>query len=79
MAKFNPPDNFNFTHLWLEWRQRFQSYRLATKLNLEDGAAQLSTLLYALGKEAEQVFNTVWFEDEGEEEDYDTVLEKLNR
>lgn len=30
---------------------------MATKLNLEMGGAQVSTLLYALGKEAEQVYS----------------------
>lgn len=80
MAKFSPPDSFDFTHpeQWPEWRQRFQRYRLATKLNLEDGAVQVSTLLYALGKEAEQVFNTLLFAVGEDNEDYDIVLGKLN-
>ena len=71
MAKFHPPDAFDFTRpeQWSEWRQHFQRYRLATKLNLEDGAVQVSTLLYALSKEAEQVFNTLTFEEP--DKDYD--------
>lgn len=36
-----------------------------------------SALCYAIGREAEQVFNTFVFE-EGEDEDYDSVVEKLN-
>ena len=51
---------------------------MATKLNLEDGEVQVSTLLYALGKEAEQVFNTFVFAEDEDAEDYETVLEKLN-
>ncbi|KAL7837467.1 hypothetical protein SRHO_G00271780 [Serrasalmus rhombeus] len=39
MAKFNPPENFYFSlpEQWPEWRQRFERYRIATKLNKEDG------------------------------------------
>lgn len=80
MAKFPPPESFDFSRpeQWPEWRQRFQRYRVATKLNLEDGEVQVCTLLYSLGKEAEQVYKTFAF-DEGEgEDDYEIVLEKLN-
>lgn len=80
MAKFNPPEKLDFTRpeQWPEWRQRFQRYRMATKLNLEDGDVQVSTLIYALGKEAEQVFNTFVFTEDEDADDYETVLEKLN-
>ncbi|KAK0155646.1 hypothetical protein N1851_001965 [Merluccius polli] len=44
-----------------EWRQRFQRYRMATKLNLETGDVQVSTLLHALGEEAQHVVNTFVF------------------
>lgn len=80
MAKFHPPESLDFTRpeQWPEWRQRFQRYRLATKLNDESGAVQVSTLLYTLSREAEQVFNTFVFGEEEDEDDYDTVLDKLN-
>ncbi|MEQ2189740.1 hypothetical protein GOODEAATRI_028408 [Goodea atripinnis] len=32
--------DFSWPEQWPEWRQRFQRYRVATKLNLEDGAIQ---------------------------------------
>lgn len=51
---------------------------MATKLNLETGDVQVSTLLFALGEEAEQVFNTFVFGAEEKDDDYETVLEKLN-
>ncbi|CAL9696492.1 unnamed protein product [Knipowitschia caucasica] len=37
MAKFPPPEAFDFSRPehWPEWRQRFQRYRTATKLSLE--------------------------------------------
>lgn len=37
-----------------------------------------NTLLYALGKEVEQVFNTFMFGEEEKDDDYETVLNKLN-
>lgn len=80
MAKFPPPETFDFSRPehWPEWRQRFQRYRTATKLNLEDGDVQVCTLLYSLGKEAEQVYKTFTFEEREEEDDYEIVLEKLD-
>lgn len=51
-----------------------------TKLNKEDGELQVCTLLYSLGKEAEQVYKTFTFLDEDEEDpnDYETVMAKLD-
>lgn len=48
---------------------------MATKLNLEAGLVQFSTLLYALGKEAEQVFNTFVFAqgEADDDDDYETA------
>lgn len=80
MAKFHPPESLDFTRpeQWPEWRQRFLRYRLATKLTEESGTVQVSTLLYALGREAEQVFSTFVFGENEEDDNYDTVLDKLN-
>ena len=80
MAKFNLPENFDFgrPEQWPEWHQSFERYRIATKLNKEDGEVQVSTLIYALGKEAEQVFNTFTFEEKEDKNDYATVLGKMN-
>ena len=80
MAKFPPPENVEFSRpqLWLEWRQRFQHYRIATKLHKETGEVQVCTLLYSLGKEAEQVFKTFQFDQRGDKSKYETVLDKLD-
>lgn len=80
MAKFPPPENFDFSRpdQWPEWRQRFRRFRIATKLNEEPGEVQVCTLLYSLGKEAEHVFTTFTFMEEDEEDDYDTVMAKLD-
>lgn len=79
MVKFPPPEAFDFSQPehWRDWRQRFQRYRVAMKLSLEDGEVQVCTLLYWLGKKAEQVYKTFTFEEGKEEDDYKTVLDKL--
>lgn len=71
--------NFDFSHpeRWPEWRQRFHRYRIATKLDKEEAEVQIYTLLYSMGKEAEQVYQTFTFR-EGEREDYDNVTRKLD-
>lgn len=80
MAKFHPPESFEFNHpeRWPEWKQRFSRYRTAVKLNKEEDEVQVSTLIYALGKEAEQIFSTFVFEEGEEEAYYDSVLGKFD-
>lgn len=69
MAKFHAPESFDFTQpsAWPVWRQRFSRYRIAMKLDKEDGEIQVNTLLYAMGKEAEPIFSTFTFPDEIED------------
>jgi hypothetical protein len=66
MPKFNPPENFNFSNPseWTDWKQRFARFRIATKLHKEDGKIQISSLIYALGREAEHIFRTFVFNKE---------------
>ena len=80
MAKFKPPENFNFEKPgeWPSWRQRFTRFRSASKLSLEDADVQVSTLIYAMGNEAENIFKTFTFTEEEDENDYETVLEKFD-
>lgn len=79
MAKFQPPESFDFTQpsAWPTWRQRFSRYRIATKLDQEDGDVQVNTLLYAMGKESEPIFSTFTFPVDVEDY-YDEVLRKFN-
>ena len=79
MAKFNPPDSFNFTKpgQWNEWLTRFERYRIATKLFNENQKVQVASLIYAMGPEAENIFKTFDFETEGDENKYETVSQKF--
>ena len=84
MAKFGPPEPFDFTHPAERpvWRQRFSRLRVASKLNKETGEVQVNSLLYSMGMDAEpstvglcfllprRRFHTQF--------DYDVVVEKFN-
>lgn len=78
MAKFSAPEQLNFAKPedWPDWKQHFSRYRIATKLNKEPADVQVSALIYSMGPEAEQVYNSFVSpdDDEGEEEDFDQVL-----
>ena len=83
MSKFNPPSNFQFDkpNEWPEWRDRFSRYRLATKLNKDDGEVQVSALIYAMGNGAEHIYKSITFAtsrtNPEDANDYDTVLRKF--
>lgn len=72
MAKFSPPESFDFSHseLWPEWKQRFHRFRIATKLDKESEEVQVCTLLYSLGKEAEHIVSTFEYAADGIENRY---------
>ena len=59
MPKFNPPDSFQFDKPadWPEWKQRFLRFRSATKLDRETSTVQVSSLVYAMGREAEKIYS----------------------
>ncbi|KAL7850718.1 hypothetical protein SRHO_G00200670 [Serrasalmus rhombeus] len=80
MLKFHAPEAFDFTQSasWPIWRQRFSRFRIATKLDQEDGDVQVSSLLYAIGKEAEPIFSTFVFTADEEDNYYDAVVSKFN-
>ena len=62
---------------WPEWKQRFERYRIATKLNKEDNEIQISTLIYSMGAEAEHIFRSFAFKDETKE-DYNSVIARFD-
>lgn len=80
MAKFNPPENFTFDKPteWPEWKQRFERYRVATKLHKDEGQVQVSCLIYAMGNEAENIFKSFTFAQEEDRNDFVIVMGKFN-
>ena len=79
MAKFGPPEPFKFDQLttWPEWKERFLRFRLATKLHKEDGDVEVSSLIYAMGWQAEQVFKS-FNPTSAQQAEFDTVITKLD-
>lgn len=80
MLKFSPPESFPFERPseWPDWRKRFERYKIATKLSLEDGDVQVSALVYSMGKEAENVFKSFAFDTEDDKDNYEVVLQKFD-
>ena len=79
MPKFNPPESFDFTKPseWPEWKTRFERFRIATKLHKEDKEIQVSSLIYAMGMQAEHIFKSFVFGDGEDAESYDDVMGKF--
>lgn len=53
-------------------------FRTATKLDKEDGAVQVSSLIYTMGCEPENVFRLFLLADNADIDDFDTVLAKFD-
>ena len=79
MLKLDPPEKLDFAkpQEWLDWKQRFERFRCATKLDKEDEVLQINALIYTMGKEAEHVFKAFTFA-EGDEKKYAKVIEKFD-
>ena len=56
-VQLKAPKPFDFKQLdkWSKWKKRFEQFRVASGLSVENGSRQVSTLLYCLGEEAEDV------------------------
>lgn len=53
-------------------------FRTATKLDKEDGAVQVSSLIYAMGSEVENVYRLFVFTDNAHHDDFDRVVGKFD-
>ena len=73
------PENFDFRSPddWPRWKKRFEQFRLASGLASEGEERQISTLLYCLGGEAEDVLGSTNIT-KGEQKQYSKVLEKFD-
>ena len=76
MAKFNPPTSFAFDKPteWPDWKQRFERYRITAKLNKDGGPVQVSSLIYAMGNEAENIYKSFTFVNEDQRNEYAVVV-----
>jgi len=83
MPKFNPTDSFDFSHpvTWRDGRSASGSNDLhdlespqSSTRTKEDQIVQVSSLIYAMGTEAEQVFESFIFTNDGDNEKFDPVI-----
>ena len=77
-----PPEVLNLTDgstasNWREWKSAWSNYTLATKLDKEDEARQVATLLAVIGKEANKVFRTFVWSSEGDDKKIEVVLKQF--
>ena len=91
MPIFNPPEpmSFDAPAKWPEWKERFSRFRIATKLHKDDGEIQVASLIYAMGRQAENIFKSFTFDPRPDPTDanpnpldpkdnYDVVLKKYD-
>ena len=80
MGKFPPPEQFDFKRPqeWPQWRKRFERYAALDELSKKEGEVQVSALVYALGPDAETVFDSLTFASEDDKKKLKEVLKKLD-
>ena len=76
---FKPPDLLDFKHPedWPCCKQCFQQFHVTSGLSHAAAVKQISTLLYAMGKEAETVLASTNITDE-ERQVYDSLINKFD-
>eukprot|EP00117_Sycon_ciliatum_P009825 scpid45789/ scgid11968/ Uncharacterized protein K02A2.6 len=79
-AKFPLPDSFDFSspQSWPQWTKRFERFRSLSKLDQDDETRQISTLLYTMGAEADNIFDALPLTDDTRKK-YDSVTAALDK
>ena len=77
--RLQQPEPFEFQNPdgWPKWKRRFEQFRVASGLATSSGPQQVSTLLYCLGPEAEDVLLSTNITEEGRKV-YETVLKQFD-
>ena len=63
MLKLDLPEKLHFESLKSDpdWKQRFERFRCATKLDKEDEVLQVNSLISIMGKEAQHIIKAFTF------------------
>ena len=69
--------DFAKPHKWPDWKQHFEGFRCATKLNKVDEILLINALIYTMGKEAEHILKVFTF-GEGNEKKFAKVIQKFD-
>lgn len=77
--KCQPQEKFCFGNSdgWLKWKRRFQQFLTASCLDKQNDERKVSTLLYCLGDDADEVLTSTSITD-ADRLSYDRVMEKLD-
>ena len=78
-TRLTPPEPFQFKNPdgWPKWKRRFQQYHTASGLATLGQEQQVSTLLYCMGEDAEDILNSTDIPDR-HKKDYERVLDKFD-
>ena len=78
MQGIKPTAEFDFCPLenWPTWITRFQRYAAAIKLAKDDPETQVSVLIYCMGAQAENIFESFGLA-EAERKNFDTAVQKF--
>ena len=78
-ASLSPPAAFPFetSDVWPKWRRRYEQYRVASGLSKQSEERKVSTLLYCLGKEAEDILDSTGISEEHRKQ-YSQVLSNFD-
>ena len=71
----SPPNQFNFNHPeeWPKWARRFERFRKVSGLTDKDEEAQVNTLIYTMGDDADDIFRSFRLS-EADSKNYDSVV-----
>ena len=78
--QISPPDRFPFSKAkeWPKWIRRFERFQSASGLDKKLQESQVNTLLYAMGEETDDIFESLGLTAE-EKKQYGAVKEMFER
>ena len=81
MAKFWLPEPFDFSQptTWPAWKQRWTRYSMMTKLDKDDKDLQVSTLVYCMGSQAEEIFASFKWDADDNKKHLTKVMEQFDK
>ena len=71
------PFNFSKPEEWQKWKTRFERFWLASGLSAESKERQVSSLMYCMGEDAEEILATTTITIE-QRKDYEQVVQKFD-
>ena len=70
------PFNFSCPQEWPKWKRRFERFRVASGLDSSSEEAQVNTLIYSMGDEADDILRSFALSD-ADKKKYQTVMDKF--